>query len=170
MKKHNVEKFSEFYREYYSKVVERVLRAKGIDDRNEAEDVTQIIFYHLWIWYDDDYYTFNKGYFWKYTVNHDIYNYVVAKSKRQMLLPYLRERVKERKLFNEEIKNLYDKERKEFIFIRKHLKKNQRKYFDIAFWYGFPEAERRLGKGRNWGFINELKRRVRDLKILFSKK
>ena len=170
MKQHNVEKFSKFYKEYYPKVVKRVLKAKGIDDRNEAEDVTQIIFYHLWIWFDDNYFEYNKGYFWKYLVNRDIYNYVVAKSKREMLLPYLKERIKEREAFNEEIGKLYKKEYEEFVFIRRHLKRNQRKYFDIAWWWGFAEAERQVGKTRNWDFEWKLKERVKKLRILFQEK
>jgi len=75
--------FEKFYKENFKKVWLRCKRG-GFSDV-DSDDITQNIFYRLWVKYDDDYILYNVGYFWKYLVNYEIINFVIHNEKYNLL-------------------------------------------------------------------------------------
>jgi DNA-directed RNA polymerase specialized sigma24 family protein len=147
---HDRKLFEKFYKDHYEEVVQRCLRARGVDDRNEAEDIAQEIFLRLWTSYDDNYFLYNEGYFWKYLVNFSIANYMAKKSKQKIFYPIFGEEYQQAISSNIELLGNYEKVLDLYRYALKRIKKRDRKVFKYAFWFGFSKAAKMLGVVHVW--------------------
>jgi len=154
---HDIEKFTEFYQKNWDKLVNRLLKAKGIETREEAEDLAQRIFQNLWTSYDDNYYLYNEGYFWKYMVNFAIADYIRRKNKRAERINALQEAYKLDKWEDEIIRGRMKKKTEIYNLVREQIPDKFKHYFDIAYWSGISRADRlirRLDKKEKERFLD----------------
>lgn len=141
-------KFNEFYKENSRKVFLRCRR--GGFSNEDAEDITQNIFYRLWHKYDDDYFTFNAGYFWKYLTNYEIINYVVAKEKYEML------RDNHPSKLSEDTSILYL-----IQFIKENLPRKERKFFNKLLTIGRTGMDKEHKRNSIWW--DKYKKNLKDI-------
>jgi len=129
--------FNKFYKDNYDEIVLRCMR--GGFSRDDAEDITQNIFYRLWAKYDDNYIIFNRGYIYKYLVNYEIINYVIKNEKYKMMKSGFPKLSGEDKDFNALIQ-----------FIKDNLSKKDRKFFNKLLKIGRAGIDRKHRKNYLW--------------------
>jgi len=143
---HDVEKFEKFYRDNFEKVVQKVLRSKWVWCRDEAEDIAQDIFKELWLRFDDNYFEYNTGYFYKYLVKFRLMNFIKKKAGYLNRL----ENVKLAELLDrqedERIKDTYERRLELFELMLGAIPKTYRDYFRVAYWKGIKVADKTVMK------------------------
>jgi len=143
---HDVEKFTEFYQKNWDKLVNRLLKAKGIDTREEAEDLAQKIFQNLWTSYDDNYYLYNEGYFWKYAVNFAIADHIRRKNTRAQRINTLKLAYELDRFEDEMIKERMRHKTEIYFSVKKQIPEKFKHYFAVAYWRGISAADRLVRK------------------------